>query len=101
MSSVMRLIALSRSPDSAIAYGDIEWVHVDPEMGLTVAIRPQRRIIYLGFGQLEEKYRRLKQLLPYLAGKPELRDFQLLDANNPDRVVVQLDSGKQPGGTDT
>ncbi len=90
MAAVMQVLQSSRAKESPLAYGDIKEIHVDTEMGITLVAWENRRKIKLGFDGYEAKYRRLKQLLPHLRRDKTWRAFTVIDANDPDRIVVQL-----------
>ncbi len=97
MAAVVKVLQISRAEKSAIAYAQIRQVHVDREMGITLTAWEDQRRIKLGFTQFEAKYQRIKQLLPYLTQNRQWRKFETLDANNPDRIVVQLGASLQKG----
>ena len=90
LTQVMDVLRISRTKDSAVAYKDIQQVRWDPEIGITLSVWNEGRTIKLGIGNFEQKYRRLKQLLPRLKRNPDWRNFNTLDLNNPDRVVMRL-----------
>ncbi len=92
MSAVVQVLKISRSKEKAISYKDIRGVHLDPEMGITLSVWPDQRKIKLGYSQFKAKNGRLRQLLPHLKQNKIWRGFNTIDVNNPDRVVVQLDS---------
>jgi cell division protein FtsQ len=89
MAAVVEVLQISRTRDSAIAYSQIRHVHVDPELGVSLRVWEDQRLIKLGFAHFEDKYRRIGKLLPYLKHSPRWREFESIDANNPDRIVVQ------------
>jgi hypothetical protein len=66
-------------------------------MGVTLTAWPDQRRIKLGFAPFESKYQRIKRLLPYLRHSSTWQGFDTIDANNPDRIVVQLGSPLQKG----
>ena len=91
MAAVVEVLRISGIRGSAIAYTQIRNVHVDPELGVTLRVGEDQRIIKLGFSNFEDKYRRIGKLLPYLKHSPQWRGFESIDANNPDRIVVQTE----------
>ena len=97
MSEVMQLLDISRTAGSAIAYDTIAGLEVDEALGITLTVAPHGRRIKMGFGRYKEKNRRLSQLLPFLEGSAQWRGFVALDANNPDRIVVQLGTAARAG----
>lgn len=94
MQVVTQVLNLSRSGQSALPYEGIAVLHFDRETGVSLTMRNNNRLIKLGFGQFEEKNKKIGQLLKYLESKPQWRDICALDANNPDRIVVR--PGKAP-----
>ena len=90
MKAVMQVIAVSQKRGSALPYGSIKEINVDTEMGITLYVWDSRRKIKLGLDRYSSKFDRIKQLLPHLRNKAKWRGFKTLDANNPNRIVVQL-----------
>ncbi len=97
MTAVVQVLQISREPASVIAYDQIKKVHVDRQMGVTLTVWRDQRHIKLGFAPYESKYQRIKQLLPHLKQSADWKGFDTIDANNPDRIVVQLGSSLQKG----
>jgi cell division protein FtsQ len=90
MGAVVQALRLSQTANSAIAYTDIEQLHLDKEMGVSLTLKQGQRLIKLGFDNYELKYERFKQLLRQLERNESWRAFQSADLNNPERVVVRL-----------
>jgi cell division protein FtsQ len=90
MAAVVEVLRISRTRKSTIAYAQIRQVHVDPELGVSLRAWDDQRLIKLGFSNFENKYRSIGKLLPYLEHSTQWRRFESIDANNPDRIVVQL-----------
>jgi cell division septal protein FtsQ len=95
MQAAVQVLTLSRSHESALPYDDIAGLHVDRETGVVLTMKDKERLIKLGFGQFAEKNKKIGQLLKFLEDKPLWRDVYALDANNPDRIVVQQGSSRQ------
>jgi cell division protein FtsQ len=95
MEAVVEVLRISRTCNSAIAYSQIRQVHVDPELGVSLRVWEDQRLIKLGFANFEDKYHRIGKLLPYLKHSPQWRGFESIDANNPDRIVVQTDTSPE------
>ena len=89
MAAVVEVLRISRTSDSTIEYNQIRNVEVDPELGVSLKVWEDQRLIKLGFAHFEDKYRRIGKLLPYLKHSPQWSGFESIDANNPDRIVVQ------------
>jgi hypothetical protein len=68
---------------------------VDPQLGVSLRVWQDQRLVKLGFANFEDKYRRIGKLLPYLKYSPQWRGFESIDANNPDRIVVQTDTSPE------
>ena len=97
MTAVVQVLQTSQAQNSAIPYAQIQEVSMDPGMGIALTAWPDQRRIKLGFAPFESKYQRIKQLLPYLRRSSTWQGFDTIDANNPDRIVVQLSSPLQKG----
>lgn len=96
MRTVIKLLTLSRSSKSAFTYGQIARLDYDHELGITLITRGHPCAYRLGFAPFETKYRRLVQLMPHLKRTKKWRQYQTVDLNNPDRIVVQLGSTRTP-----
>lgn len=97
MAAVVDMLNICRKEASVIPYGDIQGLRLDKEMGITLVLKSERRQIKLGFGDLETKFERFKRLRPFLETHEKWRAFQVVDLNNPDRVVVRLGASDQEG----
>jgi len=95
MVAVVEVLRISRTRNSAIAYPQIRQVNVDPQLGVSLRVWEDQRLVKLGFANFEDKYRRIGKLLPYLKYSPQWRGFESIDANNPDRIVVQTDTSPE------
>ena len=95
MKAVVEVLRISRTRNSAIAYSQIRHVHVDPELGVSLRVWEDQRLVKLGFGDYEDKYRRIAKLLPYLKHSRQWSGFESIDANHPDRIVVQTDTSPE------
>jgi cell division protein FtsQ len=92
MAAIVKVLQISRSCKSAIAYSQVRNVHLDSEMGVTLRVWKDQRLIKLGFADFGIKFRRVGKLLPYLKHSSQWCRFESIDANNPDRIVVQIGS---------
>jgi cell division protein FtsQ len=90
MAAVVDVLQTSQAAGSAIAYDQIREVHLDQKMGISLIAWADRRSIKLGFAQFEAKFGRIGQLLPYLRASRQWQGFHMIDADNPDRIVVRL-----------
>ncbi|WP_054029865.1 cell division protein FtsQ/DivIB [Desulfatitalea tepidiphila] len=97
MAAVVDVLQSCRKPVSVIPYTEIQELRLDKEMGITIVLKDQERMIQLGFGDLDTKLERFKRLRPVLQGNGKWRSFQMVDLNNPDRVVVRLNASDAQG----
>jgi len=97
VAALVQVLQISQARSSAIPYAQIREVKVDSQMGVSLTVWEDQRRIKLGFDQFESKYKRIKELLPHLRHSAKWQGFETIDANNPDRIVVQLGSPLQKG----
>ncbi len=88
--AVVEALRICQNAEGLAACGDIEQVQLDKELGVSLILRPDHQRIKLGFDGYPLKFERLAQLRDLMANNESWRNFQTLDLNNPDRVVVQL-----------
>jgi cell division protein FtsQ len=91
MQAVLNLLKISRDKSRALPFAAIAEVLFDPELGIALTTRRGEQTIKLGRDQLEEKYGRLDLLLSYLQKNSQWGGCQMIDLNNPDRIVVKFD----------
>ncbi|MBI5551570.1 MAG: FtsQ-type POTRA domain-containing protein [Desulfobacterales bacterium] len=89
LAAVVQVLRICRNDEGPIAYGDIEKVYLDKELGVSLILKSDQRLIKLGFDDYEAKFERFRQLRDYLARNENWGDFQTTDLNNPERIVVQ------------
>jgi cell division septal protein FtsQ len=114
--AVMEVLRLGRRHQDVIPFHALHSIHVDREVGLTLYaflapynlsaapdcapafatkadIRTQAGRgaveIKVGFGEYESKYRRLRDMIPYLKDESGFLNVQSIDLNDSDRVVVR------------
>ncbi len=90
MTAILEVLNISKDKAGALSYGSIKEIRMDTEMGVTLYVWENRRKINLGIDAFAAKYERIKQLLPYLKRHARWSKFRAIDANNPNRIVVQL-----------
>jgi len=90
VAAVVEVLKMSQAPGSAIPYSAIAGLHMDKEMGISLTLKENDRLIKLGFDHYEAKYQRYRQLCRHLMRNSAWHDFKGVDLNNPDRVVVRL-----------
>jgi cell division protein FtsQ len=96
MQTALQVLRYSRAASSAIGYPEIKRLHMDKQIGVSITLKQSERIIKMGFDDFEKKSRRYKQLRSHLEADARWRDFQAVDLNNPDRVVVRLSDADHP-----
>jgi cell division protein FtsQ len=89
LAAVVQVLHICRSDEGPIAHGDIETLHLDKELGISLILKSDQRRVKLGFDDYSAKFERFKQLRDYLAQNESWRDFRVADLNNPERIVVQ------------
>lgn len=67
----------------------IEKIHVDREIGLTLYVSNRVKAIRLGYGDIPEKYGRLKKLISYTDKNKRFPDIDFIDLNYPNCIVVK------------
>ena len=90
LAAVVQVLRICRNDEGPIGTAEIEKVHLDKELGVSLILKADQRRIKLGFDDYAAKFERFKQLRDYLAQNENWRDFQTTDLNNSERIVVQL-----------
>ena len=102
LGAVMDVLRLGQEADSVIPNRFIESIHVDREIGLTLYASyyaPERiRAIKLGYNDYPSKYVMLKNILFHLQKGDRFPDFDSLDLNNVNRIVVNPVKVESPAG---
>lgn len=88
--AVMEVLRLGRETDSILPNRRIRKIRVDRQTGLTLYAFDQARVIKLGYYDYPDKYERLESVLFYLKEKRCFPDFNSIDLNHVDRIVVNL-----------
>ncbi|MBU4259461.1 MAG: FtsQ-type POTRA domain-containing protein [Proteobacteria bacterium] len=96
--AVMEVLRLGREPDSILPNGRIRKIRVDRQTGLTLYAFDRARVIKLGYHDYPDKYERLENVLFYLKRKRCFPDFNSIDLNHLDRIVVNLVSDGSSAG---
>lgn len=87
--AVMNVLHLGQTSGSILPNRRIKKIQVDREIGLTLYAAFNRiKIINLGFDDYADKYHVLKNLLAYFKNHHSISDFDRIDLNNLNRVVV-------------
>jgi len=86
--SVMRVLQLGGIKGSVLPNQVVKQIHVDRQIGLTVHAFDRGKTINLGYSDYAGKYRMLSNFLSYLKHHRSILDFERIDLNNLQRVVV-------------
>jgi len=86
--AVMEVLRLGRESDCILPNRRIRKIRVDKQTGLTLYAFDQARVIKLGYYDYPDKYERLESVLFYLKQKRCFPDFNSIDLNHLDRIVV-------------
>lgn len=90
--AVMSVLRLGQEPNSVIAIGRIRQVDIDRDIGLTIHLNNNLGSIKLGYDNYAGKYKRLQEVLFYLKSGKTLENLRSIDLNNPDRIVVHINT---------
>lgn len=86
--AVMQVLQLGDQPGSALPNRVIKYIRVDRQMGLSLYAFDQLKMINLGYNDYAGKYQMLKSLFAYLMHQNHISDFDRLDLNNMNRIVL-------------
>ncbi len=86
--AVMQVLKLGSQQGSILPNRSIRQIRVDRQIGLTLYAFEQVKTINLGYDDYDGKYHMLANLFSYLKRQRSGSDFDRIDLNNLDRVVV-------------
>ncbi len=86
--AVMQVLQLGQQRASILPNQVIRRIQVDRQIGLTVYAFDRLKAINLGYNDYQGKYSMLAKLMAYLKRQRRIFDFDRIDLNNPQRVVV-------------
>jgi len=86
--AVMRVLQLGGKKGSILPNRDVKKIQVDRQIGLTIHAFNLGQTINLGFNDYVGKYRMLSKLFSYLKRNRGISDFERIDLNNLQRIVV-------------
>ncbi len=86
--AVMKVLWLGRQQGSVLPNRSISQIRVDRQIGLTLHAFDRIKTINLGYDDYDGKYNMLAKLFSYLRRQPNVSDFDHIDLNNLNRVVV-------------
>ena len=84
----MQVLQLGQQRESILPNQAIRRIQVDRQIGLTVYAFDRPKAINLGYNDYPSKYNMLAKVLAYLKRQQRIADFDRIDLNNPQRVVV-------------
>jgi cell division protein FtsQ len=86
--AVMKVLRLGRRQGSILPNRSIRQIQVDRQIGLTLLAFDRIKTINLGYDDYDSKYHMLANLFSYLKHQQSVSDFDRIDLNNLNRVVV-------------
>jgi len=86
--AVMKVLRLGRKQGSILPNRSISQIRVDRQIGLTLHAFDRIKTINLGYDDYDGKYNMLAKLFSYLKHQQSVSDFDYIDLNNLNRVVV-------------
>ena len=86
--AVMKVLRLGRQQGSILPNRSISQIWVDRQIGLTLHAFDRIKTINLGYDDYDGKYNMLAKLFSYLKHQQSVSDFDYIDLNNLNRVVV-------------
>jgi cell division protein FtsQ len=98
LEAVMQVLTLGKQARSILPNRNIKQIRVDREIGITLEAFKQIKTIVLGYHNYPLKYAMLKNILIYRKQKRNFPDFDRVDLNNVNRIVVNPVRLKTPGG---
>jgi hypothetical protein len=98
LEAVMQVLTLGKQARSILPNRNIKRIRVDREIGITLEAFKQIKTIVLGYHNYPLKYAMLKNILKYRKQKRNFPDFDRVDLNNVNRIVVNPIRLKTPGG---
>jgi cell division protein FtsQ len=95
--AVMQVLMLGKQTRSILSNNNIRQIRVDREIGITIEAFDQMKTIVLGYHNYPLKFNILKSLLSYGRQTRSFPEFNRIDLNNVNRIVVNPVS-KVPSG---
>jgi len=86
--AVMQVLSLGKQQGSILPNHLIRQISVDRQIGLTIYAFDRLKAISLGYSDYIGKYHMLAKLFSYLKGQRSFFDFDRIDLNNLQRIVV-------------
>ena len=98
LAAVMQVLTLGKQARSILPNRYIKKILVDREIGITLEAFKQIKTIVLGYHNYPLKYAMLKNILRYRKQKRNFPDFDRVDLNNVNRIVVNPVRRNTPSG---
>jgi cell division protein FtsQ len=95
-SAIMSVFKLGRENGSTIPIDQIDRIDVDRDIGLTLHVKNRTETIHLGYHDYPSKYKLLEKVLVYFQNKDSDSTLRSIDLNNPNRIVVNIDTKASP-----
>ncbi len=86
--AVMKVLRLGRQQGTILPNRSIRQIRVDRQIGLTLLAFDRIKTINLGYDDYDGKYHMLANLFSYLKHQQHVTDFDRIDLNNLNRVVL-------------
>jgi len=86
--AVMQVLRLGRQTRSILSNRNIRQIKVDREIGITLVAFKQMKTIVLGYYNYPLKFNMLKDVLSYGKHRRSFPEFDRIDLNNVNRIVV-------------
>jgi len=95
--AVMQVLRLGKQTRSILSNRNIRQIQVDREIGITLLAFKQMKTIVLGYDNYPHKFNMLKDILSHDKHRRSFPDFDRIDLNNVNRIVVNPVSKIPPG----
>jgi cell division protein FtsQ len=86
--AVMQVLKLGKKNRSILTNRNIRQIQVDREIGITIVALKQMKTIVLGYHNYPLKFNMLKDILSYGKRRLSFPEFDRIDLNNVNRIVV-------------
>lgn len=86
--AVMQVLQLGDEKESILPNQIIKHIRVDRQIGLTLYTVDRMKAINLGYNDYAGKYQMLESLFSYLKRQQSISDFDRIDLNNLNRIVL-------------
>lgn len=86
--AVMQVLQLGKQPRSILSNRNIRQIQVDREIGITLVAFKRMKTIVLGYDNYPHKFNMLKDILSHDRHRRSFPDFDRIDLNNVNRIVV-------------